>query len=208
MGFLAGGVPAATGGYNIGFYAGGRTADESWQAQYSNRVDAEVKNQLVQKCTEAVSSVNTTCQGSIRHLQVELRSRDESISAKEAIIRDLSTRAEVIDLHDNFVRNAEDILKSFQSARERRDRSGDADARARTTALLQSIAKIHQIYADWSGLFNSVVTQLTGRLEKGEQVSVDELAAFLRAYIADADRKRKAAQSEVDFVNKTKGNKF
>jgi hypothetical protein len=66
VGFVVGAAPAGTGGYNLGVYIGGRTADERWQSQYESLVKTSVKEQLVTECTKAVSSVNETCQSSIR----------------------------------------------------------------------------------------------------------------------------------------------
>jgi hypothetical protein len=207
-GFLLGAVPVGTAGYNLGMYIGGRTADEIWNAQFQSRVESLVKDRLVERCTEAVSSVHITCQNSIKDLQSQLRSREETLSSREATIEHLKMRSEVIDLHDNFVRYAEDILKAFQAARESNSSPGEGQARDRAVSMLQSMARINQIYVEWSGLFNGAVWEVMARLARGDQISTNEIMTILRAYVADADRKRKIIQSEVDFVNKTKGNKF
>ena len=206
--FLIGAAPSGTIGYNTGFYAGTVTAEDTWRATLNRRVDFAVKDQFSSKCGEIVASVNNTCQSQIRSLQSAIRTKDEEISTRDVLIERLKVRSDVLDLHDNFARSANDILSAIQKSRETQDRAGEQAAQKRVELLLQDMTRINQLFSEWAGLFNSVATNLTTRLRNGEQIGVDELVAFLRGFVADNERKRKVIQTEAESAARIKGTKY
>lgn len=212
LGFLMGVIPAGgiagVGAYNLGFYAGTTTTEETWRGAFSRKVNEQVSSEIASKCGQAVSEVNTACQRQIRSLEKTIDSKDLELKAQSARIDYLNQQSEIVDIHERLIQNAESMLKSLLAAREKRDLESEKAIKSRFFSLLLDIRRMNQLFVGWGALFNGRATELTERYKAGESIPTDEIISYLDSFSADADRKRKIIQSEVNEANKIRSKKY
>lgn len=208
MGVISAGGIAGVSGYNLGFYAGTTTTEETWRASFTQRVSEQVNSEVASKCGEAVSEVNAACQRQIRSFEKTVNSKDLELKAQSARIDYLNQQSEILDIHERLIQNAELMLKSLLAAREKRDLESERAIKSRFFSLLLDIRRMNQLFVGWGALFNGRATELTERYNAGESIPTDEIINYLNSFSADADRKRKIIQSEVNEANKIKSKKY
>jgi hypothetical protein len=135
FGFLLGVIPAGgiagVSGYNLGFYAGTTTTEETWRASFTRKVSEQVNSEVASKCGEAVSEVNAACQHQISGFEKTINSKDLELKAQSARIEALNQKSEILDIHERLIQNAESLLKSLLVAREKRDLESERAIKSR-----------------------------------------------------------------------------
>ncbi len=208
LGLLLGAIPAAFATYNLGFYEGSSISDTNWRKGFNMKLKSAVDEQLAAKCGEITEQLNTNCQRTTRALETRLSDKTQEVAQLHGEIQNLSRRSDILETHDLLTESATSILKQLESARAKRDRDAEAAGRARFFTLLSAIRRTNQIYAAWSGLFDSKATELAQRRDNKENISTDDVIGYLQGFTSDLGMKKKVIQNQVDEANKISHNKL
>lgn len=215
LGLILSAVPAAYGGFKSGYYEATKFVDQRWQERFDRQLQAEVKAQLPIAYGRQLNDRDEHCRKMMAETAATLRSKDSAIFDLSARIGELqksldrlTRRAQILEIYDHLTGSAQNILSALVEAVPSNNSESVNAARARAASLLEYIGKARDTFEEWETLFNSVATELMRRLRAGDQISNEELAAFLRAFTSDKETKKKIIQAQIDALNDTLKTKF
>lgn len=205
FGALLGAVPVGSYLYKSGIAAGAVERDNQWKTKFQSSVDSEVERLLPIKYSTLLEDRVTWCRGqmgevaaTLRRCESEINSLRLEIGRLNSTISALQRRAQILEVFDHFASSAEDLRSRLISPKV----ADDAEvARARALSLLEYMKRARMTYESWELLFNSLARTLSDKMERGEPISNEELAAFLSYFSSDRERKKTTLQNQIDAIN-------